>query len=329
MPNRIVFTGKQQVALESFNVPAASPDDVMVRSRYSLMSTGTENIVFNRLFDPGTHWQNWVQYPFYPGYCNVGEVESVGANVTNLKRGDLVFSRCGHTSHCVVAAKHAALVPAGIDPKSAAWAGLIKIAAAGARVAEYKLGDSVLVIGAGPIGQMTVRWAAAAGVGRLIVVDMVESRLALARRGGATDVIALPIEKAADAIRAANGGELPRVVVDTTGHPKVFAVALGLAAAFGRVVLLGDTGTPDQQHLTVDVVVRGLTIVGAHDGHEDAQWNAPKIYRLFFQLAQAGRFDMSGLNTHEFLPSQCEEAYKAANTVRGQTMGILFDWTKS
>ena len=56
-----------------------------VRINLSLMSTGTENIVFNRLFDPGTHWDEWVKYPFYPGYTAVGTVESTGADVTGLK----------------------------------------------------------------------------------------------------------------------------------------------------------------------------------------------------------------------------------------------------
>src|SRR5262245_53993260 len=88
---RLVFTGKQQVRCETFTPPPVGENELSARTLFTLMSTGTENIVFNRLFDPGTHWDHWVKYPFLPGYCNVGEVETVGAKVSGFKPGDLVF----------------------------------------------------------------------------------------------------------------------------------------------------------------------------------------------------------------------------------------------
>lgn len=45
------------------------------------MSIETENNVFNRLFEPGTGWDNWVKYPFYPDYAVMGEVEKAGLKV--------------------------------------------------------------------------------------------------------------------------------------------------------------------------------------------------------------------------------------------------------
>jgi 2-desacetyl-2-hydroxyethyl bacteriochlorophyllide A dehydrogenase len=327
MPTRIVFTGKQQVQLEAFEPRSLDAGRVRVRALYTLMSTGTENIVFNRLFDPGTHWDKWVQYPFEPGYCFVGVVEATGKSVTEFQPGQVVFGRLGHASHHVVPTERLFPVPYGIEPQQATWAGLAKIAAMGARAAAFSLGDSVLIIGAGPVGQMAVRWANAAGVERLIVVDPVQARLELAHRGGATALIAQPIGEAEQAVRAANGDDLPPCVVDSTGHAAVFSWALKLAARKGRVVLLGDTGMPDEQHLTADVITRGLTIIGAHDTHDDASWNAARIYRLFFQLLRTNRFELSGLNTHFFAPQACAQAYSVANTRRAETMGILFDWT--
>ncbi len=78
-PRRLFFPAAQQVGIESFEPPAVAEGEVRVRTEYSLMSTGTENIVFNRLFDQGTHWDGWVKYPFYPGYCVVGTVEESAA----------------------------------------------------------------------------------------------------------------------------------------------------------------------------------------------------------------------------------------------------------
>jgi 2-desacetyl-2-hydroxyethyl bacteriochlorophyllide A dehydrogenase len=325
---RVVFTGKQKASLEEFKLEDPRGDQVRVRSICSLMSTGTENIVYNRLFEPGTHWDRWVKYPFHPGYSMVGEIEAAGEGVKSLKVGDRVVIRNGHASHHTVAEHACAPVPKAVATPDASWFALAKIASMGARAASYTLGDDVLVIGAGPIGQMTTRWARASGAENIIVVDPVSSRLELATRGGATSVISTPIDKALDEIKVHNHGELPKIVVDTTGNEHVFAAALTLVARHGKLVLLGDTGSPSRQHLTSDVVTRGVTITGAHDGLETGAWNAPRIYRLFFNMVSSGRFDLSGLITHTFAPLDFQKAYDLANTRRGETMGILFDWTK-
>lgn len=326
MAERLVFPSGGCVKCECFDTIPASSNEVCVRTDYSLISTGTETIVFNRMFEAGTHWDQWVKYPFYPGYAAAGEITEIGSSVKKFKVGDRVVLRGGHASSHTVHADACYLLPDGIDSKKATWFALAKIAAMGARRAEYRFGDSVLIIGAGPIGQMSVRWACAAGVENIIVIDRVEQRLAMAKLGGAKHSIAKPISEAMDDIKAANNGELPRVVLDTTGHPDVFSFALHAAAQFGRVVLLGDTGRPSQQHLTYEVVIKGLTIVGAHDSHEDENWNAPKINQVFFDLVKSGRFNIDGLNTHTFDPKDCAEAYDLASNKRDETMGIIFDW---
>jgi NADPH:quinone reductase-like Zn-dependent oxidoreductase len=86
MVKRVVFAGKQLVSLESAESRELANGQVRVKSRYSLISTGTENIVFNRLFSAGSHWDNWVTYPFYPGYSIVGDIVEVADDVTSLNR---------------------------------------------------------------------------------------------------------------------------------------------------------------------------------------------------------------------------------------------------
>lgn len=152
MPNRLVFTGLRQVAIEQFDLPPLGDDQVQVRTWYSLMSTGTENIVFNRLYEPGTHWDTWVTYPFYPGYAAVGEVQRTGASVTNFQPGDRVVGRWPHASHYVAPAGRVYPLPAAIDPRQASWFTLALVAAMGARAAQFTLGDTVAVAGAGPNG---------------------------------------------------------------------------------------------------------------------------------------------------------------------------------
>jgi 2-desacetyl-2-hydroxyethyl bacteriochlorophyllide A dehydrogenase len=323
---RLAFTGKQQVDLESFEIGEPAPHQILFRTELSLMSTGTENIVFNRLFDPGTHWDNWVRYPFYPGYSSVGVVEKVGEAVTSLIAGQRVACRTGHTSAVLVEAANCLPIPDSLSFEEAAWFALGKIAFHGALVAKYSLGDRVLIIGAGPIGQMSLRWAHAAGAAKIVVVDAVPDRMEMAKSGGATATVVAGIDQARDPVLGAFGGQSPQVVIDTTGNAIVFAAALGLVADRGRVVILGDTGQPAKQSLTPDVITRGLTIVGAHDGHTTEQWNNITIGTLFLQLAVDGRISLKGLATHRFQPEQCKEAYETANRDRSKTMGILFDW---
>ena len=323
---RLVFPAKQQVHTTLEDLPPLQAGEVLVRTQFSLMSTGTENIVFNRLFDPGTHWDKWVQYPFYPGYSAVGIVEA--SESPAFKPGDRVAARAKHQSRFVKPGDDCYPIPANLPFEQALWFALAKIAWHGARAADYKLGDSVLIIGAGPIGQMSIRWARAAGATSILVVDAAPERMALATAGGASTVIPLPVDQARDAILAANGNRLPRVVIDTTGNAEVFTAALGLADQYGKVVILGDTGRPASQTLSSDVITRGISIVGVHDGHNTAEWNGASISRVFFALASTGRFPLEGLNTHHFQPEDCAKAYETANRERTRTMGIVFDWSK-
>lgn len=322
---QIVFTGKQCAELQPLQLETPGAGEAVVRTEYSLMSTGTENIVFNREFDEGTHWDNWVKYPFFPGYSAVGTVEAVGPDA-GLAPGQRVALRSSHRSHHIVSASKCLPIPDGVAFEHAAWFALAKIAFQGARAAAYHLGDRVLIIGAGPIGQMSIRWAAAAGAISVVTVDSAAERMALAQAGGSTAVISSPIEEAGPAIGDAMGGERPTIVIDSTGNARVFESALKLVADHGKVVLLGDTGRPAQQRLTSDVITRGLAIVGAHDCHNDAQWNDASIAQLFFALIASGRFPLEGLNTHLFKPEECARAYEVANRERSKTMGIVFDW---
>jgi 2-desacetyl-2-hydroxyethyl bacteriochlorophyllide A dehydrogenase len=326
METRIVFNGKQEVKLEEFDTPELQACQVLVRTEKSLISTGTEMIVFNRLFGSETHWDNWIKYPFYPGYLNVGIIEAVAPEVTSLKVGDRVAHRGPHASVNAVEAKECFPVPDTISTEQATWFGLAKIAAMGARVAKTSLGDSVIIVGAGPIGQMTTRWSAASGAKDIIVIDTIKSRLEKALLGGATNTICKRVSEALDDIKSITNEKMADIVIDTTGFPAVFTDALKTLRKFGKLVLLGDTGYPEQQCLSPELIMNGLTVVGAHDCHEDEEWNSSKIISLMFNLVERGRFNLEGLNTHEFMPEQCEEAYMLLNTDRAATMGVVFNW---
>jgi 2-desacetyl-2-hydroxyethyl bacteriochlorophyllide A dehydrogenase len=301
-----------------------------VRTLVSLVSTGTETTILNQLYEKGTHWDEWLAsegyWPWYPGYAVVGEVVEAANDVAKVCVGDRVALRKPHASEHVVAAEDCIPVPAGLKPEQAAWFALGKITFMGAKAAACALGDAVLIIGAGPIGQMSVRWMRIAGAQAIVVCDPLASRLELATAGGVTATVDRSIFDARDAIQAACGNQLPHIVIDSTGNAKVLQAALGLARQFGKVVLLGDPGDPASQHLTSDVITRGLTLVGAHDCHVTADWPANRVFATFFDLVRQGRFPLDGMISHTFAPDDAPQAYELLTERRGATMGLLIDW---
>jgi 2-desacetyl-2-hydroxyethyl bacteriochlorophyllide A dehydrogenase len=328
MPKRIIFPSKGNVALESFELPSPGSGEVTVRTLYSLMSIGTETIILHQKYAPDTHFARMFSFPQRKtGVQAVGEIEQLGDGVTEFSKGDRIFMRSAHGSHQVLPAELCSPVPGGIDPKMACWCGLAKTAFRAAWAGRFKLGGNVLIIGAGPVGQMTIRWAATAGVETVAVVDLSETRLEHARKGGASRTMCGDVVQYMEQIRKIDEGKGPSLVIDSTGNPAVFRHALSAAAQFGKLVLLGDTGFPGQQCLTSDVMTKGLTIQATHDSHDLDGWTQRRIDNLFFTCVQDGRFDLSGLVTHQFSPEDCAQAYVLAEQKREQAMGILYDWT--
>ncbi len=329
MAHRIVHLAKQHVELETFTPEPIAPGQVRVKSLGSLMSTGTETICFNRLFEPGSHWDGWVKYPFRVGYATIGHIVEVGEGVDASRMGQRVAVRVPHASESLVPQAEAYAVPDGVDTQDASWFALAKIAYHGVPASGFCIGQKLAIVGAGPLGQMATRWAHAAGVTKIIVVDTMEARLQMALAGGATDVIAKPIGQAKDAIWQICGGDGPDVAMDVTGHPAVLAPTLAIPRRYGQVTILGDTGTPSEQRLTMDVVIRGVRIVGAHDGHNTPQWNNATIIPLFFKMLAAGKITTRGLITHHFRPADVAKAFALASERRSETMGIYFDWQQT
>lgn len=326
MDQRLVFPERNTVELIAHEAPEPQPGHVRVASTLSLMSTGTETTVFSGRFDEGSHYSWFATLPFRPGYLTVGVVDAIGTGVDGLHVGNRVFHRAGHGSRFTLPADGVTLIPDEVTDEEAVWAGLAKIAYRAAHAAPFRLGSKVVIIGAGPIGQMATRWAAAAGCAAVVAVGRTPRRLELAARGGATHVVEAPAADAGEAVRQAIGGSAP-IVVDATGDPTVFAPALRLADWHGTVVLLGDPGYPGDQHLTPDVIVKGLVVTAVHDQHNWHGGDEQGALRLSLDLMARGRFNGSELITHKFAPAEATKAYLLATTQRAETVGIAFDWT--
>jgi threonine dehydrogenase-like Zn-dependent dehydrogenase len=295
---------------------------------------GTELICYERRFEPDTHWDRWVKYPFYPGYSNSGVVEAAGPEVTEVAVGDRVASRAHHRQIYVADTARMLRIPDGVSDEDATWFGLANIVQNGVRRAEHELGDAVAVVGLGPLGQLVTQYARLLGAREVIAIDPVPARLELARAHGATQTLAMPVAAAVEHVKAMTDGRGADVVYDVTGHPAVFTAALALPRRFGKVILLGDAGTPSEQRLTSDVITRGLRIIGAHDnnpppaGTDHLWWSHKNMARLFFTYLQRRQMEVGSLVTHRHAPTDAPECYEALATDRSGALGVLFDWER-
>lgn len=323
----VTFMGKDLVELHDIDMPRPPAGSVVIETSRTLISTGTEGIALQRKFSPGTHWDGWVKYPFHPGYCGVGRVVELGEGVKNVAVGDRVSVWSGHQQYGVAPAVRAVRVPEGVSDEEAAWCPMAEIAQHGFRKADVQLGETVVIVGMGILGQLTVQYARLAGAGEIIAIDPAALRLEMARKNGATRALAVGAGEAEEAVKEITGGAMADVLFDITGHPLVFAAAHQLLGDNGRMVLTGDTGSPEQQHMTSQFIQKNLTVMGAHQRTAaKSAWHHARMGALFLKYLQRGQMNVKDLITHRFPVRKAPEAYALLMARREEAMGVILDF---
>ena len=160
-----------------------------------------------------------------------------------------------------------------------------------------------------------------------------QGRLETAKAHGATHTLATDVAGARSEIEQITAGRMLDVVFDITGHPPVLAPAIQLLRRLGRVVLLGDTPNPTQQHLGPGVVSNSISILGIHatampDQSSDfSPWSAHEMAALFFDYLLQGRMRVSDLVTHRHSPLDAPQVYENLRRDRSTALGVIFDWS--
>lgn len=275
---------------------------------------------------------------FTIGHEFVGTVAEIGEDVTRVAPGDRVLgcyhAACGTCFFCLRALYHKCdrarvfghgellgdlqgtqadrtlvpmanltlrPVPESVSDDVALFAGDVMgtgyhaVAESGARP-----GDSVAVLGLGPVGLCAVQVAVATGAGPVIAVDSVAQRLEMARSFGAIPVH-LTEESPREVVRALTGKRGVDAVIDAVGHPDALDLALRLARKAATVVAIGVYAEPCQVHMGL-VWIKALTLKTGHAnviGHVD---------RVLGMLA-AGTLDPTPLVTHHLPLDDAAEAY--------------------
>ncbi len=218
-------------------------------------------------------------------------------------------------THTVVNAAQAIRVPTEADLSRMCLLGCGASTGVGAAVntAGVQPGATIAVIGLGGIGLAALQGARIAGAERLIAVDRVPSKLALARGFGATDVVDALAADPVEAVRDLTGGEGVDVAFEATGVPDVVAQAVAMCARSGTTVAIG---VPP---LTSDLTLRYSTPEGAvyqnkvslliADGGDPVR----EDFDTWVGWAIDGRLDLDGMVTRELSLTEddLEEAFRA------------------
>ena len=164
----ILFTQKEKVELREEEVGAPGAGEVLCAAEKSLISIGTELNCLKGIFDAGTNWEDWVMYPFNPGYSMSARVIAVGRDVSVYHEGDRVAVPTTHNQFFLAKEKELHKIPDGVSDEDATWMTIAKITQLGVRRAELKLGETVGVIGMGVLGQLVVQYLKNMGAGKII-----------------------------------------------------------------------------------------------------------------------------------------------------------------
>lgn len=329
---KIIFAQTNQVQTiteeKAFDL---QPEDLLLQTRYSLVSAGTEMAKLTGL--------QQVTYPFVPGNRAVGEVVAVGSDVTKFQPGDFVFSHTPHASHAL-ASRLCVPIPANVEPQASTLVGLALVAMTALRIGQVELGDRVAVIGLGLVGNLAAQLLQLAGAD-VIAIDLAPGRLAKAQACGIHQVINAHETDPAAAVMELTEGKGVDVVVEASGTAQAAELAVSLTGKRGEgiVVLLGSPRKEYETNLTsflnhVHLWRNGsVTLRGAHEWRypleetpflkHSMQRNAATIFRLMAQ----GKLQTAPLITHVFNPEQAATAFAGLQNEPDAYMGVLFDWT--
>lgn len=324
----IFFTGVNQIEVGWTDIPDPGPSEVLVRTRYSCISPGTELRNLGMPSDAPGYW------PFITGYAMVGEVIARGAQ-TQLSEGTLVFCKGtsqashqrmwgGHMAHAVLPEHSVFPLPQGVDPLEASLAKLCAITLHGSRLSKPLAGEAVAVVGLGPIGQLAARVHAISGA-RVVATDLSPARVAVAHAAGIEAIVPRGDLASAFADMLPNGAD---IVVDATGAPRVLPQALAIAK----------THPWDAE----DTVQTRLLIQGSYPGDFSVPYtpafvrelaihiprdNTPRDLRDTLVLMQRNQLRARDLISDVRAPADAARTYAELRATPDALMTVAFEWS--
>ena len=321
-------------------MPELGHNDLLVKIKKTAIC-GTDIHIYN--------WDEWAQntipVPMTTGHEFVGIVEAVGSEVEGFKPGDRVSGEghvtCGYCRNCRAGKRHlcrntkgigvnrtgcfgqylsipafnAFLLPDDVTDDEAAILDPLGNATHAALSFDL-VGEDVLITGAGPVGIMASAIARHVGARFVVITDVNEYRLELARKMGATRAVNVAKENLTDVMSELGMKEGFDVGLEMSGNPKAFAQMIDLMEHGGRISLLGLL--PD--HVGIEwskFIFKGLFLKGIYGREMFETW-----YKMASML-QSG-LNVDPIITHHFNVDDYQEAFEVMRS--GQAGKVILDW---
>ncbi|XP_046737585.1 sorbitol dehydrogenase-like [Diprion similis] len=335
--------------LEQTDIPEPKDDEVLLEmSCVGICGSDVHYLVKGRIGD------FVVTSPMIIGHEAAGIVSKLGKNVKNLKVGDRVaiepgvpcrvceFCRSGRYNLCpdvifcatppvhgnlrrfyTHAADYCFKLPDHVSLEEGALLEPLSVGVHACQRAGITLGSKVLILGAGPIGLVTLLVAKSLGATRTVITDLVQTRLDVAKSFGAdatllvqrSDDEATLIKKVHDLF-----GSQPDKTIDASGAESSTRLAL-LATKSGGVAVLVGMGPAEVKLPLVQALAREIDIKGV--------FRYVNCYPAALELVASGKVDVKPLITHNYDIEETHEAFETAKTGRDGAIKVMIHCKRS
>ena len=358
------------VTVSEVPAPVARPGHVQVRTAASLISAGTERIaveaaqkgLVSRAIDQPALVKRVIDKARTEGvvatfdavrsklgalsalgYSAAGTVMDVGEGVTSFRVGDRVAcAGVGYASHAEVLSVPQNLcvrLPPNVGFDAAAFGTVGAIALQGVRLAEPTLGEFVVVIGLGLIGQLTVQLLNANGC-RVFGIDLDEQKIELAKQLGADAGCASGADVKSSVLEWTRGRGADAVLITAaTSSNEPVELAGEISRAKGRVVVVGAVGLtlPRKPYYDRELTFRISMSYGPgrydseyeERGHDYplgyVRWTEGRNIEAFLDMISSGRVDLEPLISHRFKIDEAERAYELITSDQPY-LGVLLQY---
>ena len=327
--------------LRQVPVPQPGPGEVLIRVHKTAIC-GTDVHIYN--WDPWA-WDH-IKPPMVIGHEYVGEIAELGAGVTGLEVGQRVSGEghitCGHCRNChngniqwcknttsvgvdrdgafaeyvCIPASNVILIPESLPEDVVAFFDAFGNAAHTALMWNL-VGEDVLITGAGPIGMIAVGICKYAGARRVVITDVNEYRLELAREMGADAAVNVSREDLGEIMTKQGLVEGFDIGLEMSGSGAALKQMISVMRNGGKISLLGIANQPVPMDMNT-IISKGLTLQGIY-GRKMDNWHQMSY------MVQGG-LDISPVITHRFPYTRFEEGFAAMNS--GRSGKVVLDWTR-
>ncbi len=330
---RLYFTGPGTVEIVERPRPAPGEGEVLVESRLSAISPGTEGLIYRGEApteleaDEGIDaLEGDLSFPLSYGYAVVGRVIEVGDGVDDGWLDRRVFAYNPHESHFLASPEELLVVPEEVSTERATLFANVETAVSFLLDGRPAIGERVAVFGQGVVGLLTTALLAGTQIDRLLAVDRIGPRRRLAGELGA-DLTVDPDEEAPASVLERTAGDRADLAYELSGNPDALDDAIAATGFGGRVVVgswygtkpatvsLGGRFHRDRIELRSSQV---STIAPEHEGRWSRSRRREVAWRRLAELP------VDGLVSHELPLEEAPAAYRLIEERPEEAVCVLF-----